>query len=261
MIRITDRNLREKKMKTLSILLIFAFLTSSCSFSNSPGEAVVSKPADELEFTVDTIDTPPAEMQSEAQVAPQETIKVEEQKIVETKIPDEFSPIEENKEAPELAIVTPEEPKFEDYQKKLAPEVVEVKPAEIESASVAKEEQYHVQKGDTLMMVAFKIYGDYRKWKDLKAWNKDSLTTKMGPGVVLKYYVPEKNFGWQPSGVPYLIKTGDTLQIVSMDKYGTTKKWKNIYKNNQPLIRDPNLIFAGFTIYYLPDRDIASEKR
>jgi nucleoid-associated protein YgaU len=44
-----------------------------------------------------------------------------------------------------------------------------------------------------------------------------------------------------------------------MEKYGTTRKWKKIYKNNEPLVRDPNLIFAGFTLYYLPQRKLASE--
>ena len=64
-----------------------------------------------------------------------------------------------------------------------------------------------------------------------------------------------------PNGTPYMVKTGDTLQIISMDKYGTTRKWKSIYENNRPLIRNPNLIFAGFTIYYQPTRDLASEPK
>jgi nucleoid-associated protein YgaU len=67
-----------------------------------------------------------------------------------------------------------------------------------------------VQKGDTLHeWLAFKIYGDYRKWKDLKAWNKNKV---FGEGTVLKYYVPDQTFGWQPSGLPYLVKNGDTLR-------------------------------------------------
>lgn len=33
--------------------------------------------------------------------------------------------------------------------------------------------EYEVQKNDTLMLVAFKIYGDYRKWKDIKDWNEN----------------------------------------------------------------------------------------
>ncbi len=143
-------------------------------------------------------------------------------------------------------MIVPEEPKIEDYQK---------------ISMGAPQEHYKVQKGDTLMMVAFKIYGDYRKWKDLKEWNKDKMADKMAAGTILKYDVPENGFGWQPNGMPYMVKTGDTLGMISMDKYGTSKKWKSIYENNRPLIRDPNLIFAGFTIYYVPTRDVASEQR
>jgi nucleoid-associated protein YgaU len=266
-------------MKRINILLMVCFALSACSFSNSSKETVASRPSDELEFTVDTF----------GEASPSE-IKVEEQKITEVKIPDEISPVERPAEKPmemvevkpeemrivasqsegkeegkvegkEQALTTPEGPKFKDYQKEIAPEITPIRVTSSSDSAIGREEQYHVQKGDTLMMVAFKIYGDYRKWKDLKNWNQDKVKSKIGPGVVLKYFAPEQSFGWQPSGLPYMVKTGDTLQVVSMDKYGTTKKWKNIYENNRPLIRDPNLIFAGFTIYYVPVRDIASEHK
>ncbi|MDD4974270.1 MAG: LysM peptidoglycan-binding domain-containing protein [Bacteriovorax sp.] len=235
-------------MKKISVLFIVSFILNACSFSNTSKETVASRPSDELEFTVDTFGEAPAS-----------EIKVEEQKITEVKIPDEISPVEKPIDKP-LEMAAPEEPKFTDYHKEKAPEIPPLIVTESSSSSpdLGKEAEYHFQKGDTLMMVAFKIYGDYRKWKDLREWNKDKIKTKMEPGVVLKYYLPGQSFGWRPNGVPYMVKTGDTLQIVSMDKYGTTKKWKNIYENNRPLIRDPNLIFAGFTIYYVPVRDIAS---
>ena len=253
-------------MKTIMLLALVLSL-SACSFSDSKKEEVVAQ-NDDLEFAVDTL----------ANESANTDIKVEEQKITETKIPDEFlaPPIEE------VAMTEPSEPKFEEFKK---PEVMdEGKPVEnheekVESfaASAPVEtpaqikveaidpvvtggsmETYVFQKDDTLMMVAFKIYGDYRKWKDLKNWNKGK---KIGEGAEIAYYPPEKRFGWIPNGLPYLVKTGDTLQIISMDKYGTTKKWKSIYDNNRPLIRDPNLIFAGFTIFYQPTRDLASEAK
>lgn len=241
----------------MTALLILATLLNSCGFSSGPKEEVAStRPSDELEFAVDTIEPQPAS-----------EIKVEEQKIVEQKMPDEIAPIADRpieerivaSEAKAPEMVAPEEPKFEDFKKDTAPSNMPViSKDETFEPKLGAEGQYHIQKGETLMMAAFKIYGDYRKWKDLKAWNKGK---KIGEGSVLKYYAPEQTFGWQPSGLPYLVKTGDTLQIISMDKYGTTKKWKHIYENNRPLIRDPNLIFAGFTIYYVPTRDVASEPR
>jgi nucleoid-associated protein YgaU len=252
-------------MKKISTLLLLLVLASSCGFSSGPKEEASStRPSDELEFAVDTIEPQPSS-----------EIKVEEQKISEQKMPDEIAPIADKTEKPiekpieerilasneakEPEMVAPEEPQFKDYKKDSAPTNMPViTKDETFEPKLGAEGQYHVQKGETLMMASFKIYGDYRKWKDLKAWNKGK---KIGEGTVLKYYVPDQTFGWQPNGLPYLVKNGDTLQVISMDKYGTTKKWKHIYENNRPLIRDPNLIFAGFTIYYVPTRDVASEPR
>lgn len=118
---------------------------------------------------------------------------------------------------------------------------------------------YTVESGDTLMLVAFKIYGDYRKWREIARHNPSINGQRLTAGTVLSYDMPMQRFDWSPKGQPYLVKSGDTLGTISNDKYGTTKRWRDIYNNNQPMIRDPNLIFAGFTLYYQPDRDVASE--
>jgi hypothetical protein len=47
-----------------------------------------------------------------------------------------------------------------------------------------------------------------------------------------------------------MIKNGETLGTISNSVYQTPKKWKAIWENNKPLIRNPNVIFAGFTLYY-----------
>ena len=121
-----------------------------------------------------------------------------------------------------------------------------------------EEGSYTVKRGETLMMVAFNIYGDYSKWKDLASLNglQGELVAE---GAVIRYNKPMQPFVWNPEGLPYLIRSGDTLATISNDKYGTVSKWRSIYNNNRPLIKDPNLIFAGFTLYYIPQRDLASE--
>lgn len=124
-------------------------------------------------------------------------------------------------------------------------------------------EEYRVQKNETLMLIAFKLYGNYNKWKELANLNRSVLGsgTHVKEGMTLKYYTPSEQFVWNPEGNPYLIKSGDTLGSISNQVYQTTNKWKVLWDNNRPLIKDPNKIFAGFTIYY-PDlnRDIASEQ-
>ena len=127
-------------------------------------------------------------------------------------------------------------------------------PVSIDSGSNGK---YTVKKGDTLMWVAFKIYGDYSKWKDLS--NANGGISSISSGQVLNYNEPVDRFVWQPNGQPHTVVSGETLGTISNDKYGTVSKWRSIYENNRPMIKDPNLIFAGFTLYYVPDRDIASE--
>jgi len=247
-------------MKIVTLLALILTL-SSCSFSDSNKEEVAVQ-HDDLEFAVDTIADQPGT----------EEFKVEEGQIVESVVPDEY----QAPPAQEVTMAAPEEPAFSEFKQpdqkvedflaeapvaekiKEAPVRINIEPASSFSAD-GPMEKYKVQKGETLMMIAFKIYGDYYKWKDIKGWNKD--VKKMEEGTELNYVVPDQKFGWSPSGLPYLVRTGDTLGTVSMDKYGTTKKWRSIYENNHPLIKNPNLIFAGFTIYYQPARSLASEPK
>jgi nucleoid-associated protein YgaU len=126
----------------------------------------------------------------------------------------------------------------------------------IEGGEIA---EYVVEKNDTLMLIAFNIYGDYGKWKDLLALNPGLAPNSLQAGKVIKYVQPAAKFVWNPQGNPYLIKNGDTLGTISNDVYATMKRWRDIYENNRPMIKDPNLIFAGFTLYYIPDSKIAMD--
>lgn len=121
------------------------------------------------------------------------------------------------------------------------------------------EGEYVVQKNETLMMIAFKLYGDYSKWRALATRNAGAMKNGVVmAGKKLKYALPSQTFEWNPQGNAYLIRTGDTLGGISGSVYGTAKKWKSIWNNNKPLIRDPNRIFAGFTIYWLDQSKVAA---
>ena len=117
--------------------------------------------------------------------------------------------------------------------------------------------EYQVKKGDTLLLIAFNIYGDYTKWRNISALNGN--VRHIREGQVLQYEIPEHEFVWNPRGNPHLIQMGETLGTISYDKYGVESRWRDLYENNQPMIQNPNLIFAGFTLYYIPDRDLASK--
>lgn len=135
------------------------------------------------------------------------------------------------------------------------PEIKEELPPAItdnSNADAGKVMSYKVLKGETLMQIAFKIYGDISKWKSIKQMNGAKLNgnSALRAGMDLKYTAPDKNFVWNPEGNPHMIKNGETLGTISNTVYQTPKKWKSIWENNKPLIKNPNVIYAGFTLYY-----------
>lgn len=114
---------------------------------------------------------------------------------------------------------------------------------------------YQVKRNDTLMLIAFNIYGDYKRWRELYQINKEILGQSYDLSGVqfLKYRRPLKRYT-PPSGNPYLIKRGDSLSKISRKVYGDFRRWPAIYQNNREQMPNPNLIFSGFTLYYPPLR-------
>ena len=113
---------------------------------------------------------------------------------------------------------------------------------------------YQAPKNETLMLVAFKIYGNYHWWHALYKLNKKSLRRKtyLTKGQKILFKKPKKKFEWEVYGKPYLIKRNDTLVRISFKEYETGKYWRHIWYNNRPVIQNPNIVFRGFTIY-LPE--------
>jgi len=112
---------------------------------------------------------------------------------------------------------------------------------------------YIVKLGDTLMKIAFEKYGNYLRWKDIYSVNRNKMKSprKMQIGTELtienvKYVYIKKD------GNPYLIRKEDTLKSISKKLYGTSDRWRDIWRNNPQLIKNPKKIYAGFTLYYNP---------
>jgi len=121
------------------------------------------------------------------------------------------------------------------------------------TASSGKTEDYTVKNGDTLMKISFAKYGNIYRWREIYESNQSRISNfnSLVAGTVLtiqgvEYVVITKN------GVPYLIRRGDTLGKISKSVYGVSEKWRAIWKNNPELIQNPNKIYAGFTLYYVP---------
>jgi hypothetical protein len=112
---------------------------------------------------------------------------------------------------------------------------------------------YKVKKADSLLLISFRVYRDYQKWWVFKHFNQGLDENVLIPGTTLKYPLPKKKLAWHPKGNPYLILNGDSLTGISLKKYRDAMKWTKIWENNKPLIKNPDHIFAGFTIFYEPD--------
>lgn len=119
---------------------------------------------------------------------------------------------------------------------------------------------YTVQSGDTLMKIAFEQYGNLYEWKKIKELNSDQLEgqSQLKPGMVLKIEKPAVPVVIEKNGERYLIKHGDTLGVISNNVYGTQTRWKEIWNNNKQLIKNPNKIYAGFYLYYVPDSSVST---
>ena len=113
---------------------------------------------------------------------------------------------------------------------------------------------YTVQKGDTLMKIAFEQYGDLYRWKEILEANRERIPdpNHVPPGTHLNL-AGAGTTTIERNGDRYLIKHGDTLGKISKSLYGNTHKWKHLWENNRQLIKNPNKIYAGFYLYYQPE--------
>lgn len=124
-------------------------------------------------------------------------------------------------------------------------------------------QSYTVQAGDTLMKIAFEVYGNVYEWHKIYELNQSKLSDPnvIPAGTVLQVNAPSTPPAINRSGEKYLIRSGDTLGTISKDVYGTEQKWKKIWENNRELIRDPNKIYAGFHLYYIFTPEDEKEKQ
>ena len=213
--------MQSKNWQSILVLGMAIVLGSACSSSKSKTE--------------DSMDVIPASSDAGTDAIPLEN-------------PETIAPVQDPAQSP--AIESSQAP---------APETSEpaaVAPAPIsESVGPTTEGSYTVQKGDTLMKIAYETYGNVYRWKAIYEANRDKISdpNRVPSGVVLKIDKPNEPVNVERNGERYEIRRGDTLGKISNNVYGTPGKWKKLWENNRQLIRDPNKIFAGFSLYYVAD--------
>ncbi len=133
-------------------------------------------------------------------------------------------------------------------EEQIAEEKIQVEEVQVDEGT-SEIISYKVQKGETLLQIAFKTYGDYAKWRKIASLNPNLDPLKLPEGENIQIEKPSVSFEWNPEGLPYQIQEGDSLGEISQSFYGMSKFWKDLFEHNRPLIKDPNIIFAGLTMY------------
>ena len=94
---------------------------------------------------------------------------------------------------------------------------------------------YIVEKGDTLAKISEKVYGNASKWKELASLAGISNPNKIYPGEVIYYQLSAETSAFASSyeslgRSAITVVKGDTLAKISAKVYGTSSKWRAIWR-------------------------------
>ncbi len=181
---------------------------------------------------------------------------------------------------PEAALLPPVEPVApvgEDLEPSL-PEIPEVAglpvesvaPEEIPAAGTVPEPQrpevrtHVVAKGDTLIRIARRYYGNDANWRAILEANRDTIADPDNIPVGMEILVPDLSAstrlprtsitlpGPDVRQRTHTVGPGETLSSIAKRYYGSEDKWRLIYEENRQRIgADPNRLTRG-TVLTIP---------
>ncbi len=142
-----------------------------------------------------------------------------------------------------------------------------------QSVSVALPEMgtkmpYIIERGDTLSVVAKRIYGNMSRWQELANSNGISDVNRIYPGDLVYYTLDSssQSFAQAYEGrgkSVYTAQAGETLRSIASKIYGTAQAWKILWRYNDSL-GNPDTLQPGQSVYYAaPQRlsaSVTSEK-
>jgi|GEM_PF-3940543 len=119
---------------------------------------------------------------------------------------------------------------------------------------------YVIQSGDTLSVVAKKIFGDSGKWKDIAELSGIKNANLVYPGEIVYYQLNEKSLEYaevelkKEKAVEFtvVVKKGDTLSKIAQEYYGSSQGWTGIWQNNSQ-VKNPDNLELGTLIYLKKD--------
>lgn len=121
---------------------------------------------------------------------------------------------------------------------------------------------YYIQRGDTLALIAQKIYGNKNKWKSLAEENNIKDPSLIYAGDVVLYTLSENTKGFAEKYESAPVQTvkvaqGDSLSTIAEKVLGNAGEWRTLWKAN-PQIKNPDVISAGMVLNYRNVRQVAA---
>lgn len=168
---------------------------------------------------------------------------------------------------------TEQEEKVEAHEVSKGPELSEKTVDKIKTEGSAPVHQpeiqniYSVQAGDTLEIIAAKVYGNRHKWSHLVSANKEKLGPPPYPLIVgMQLEVPSLELLEARNGTAvlnadgtYPVQSGDTLGLISRKLYGTSKRWTTLYELNRDQLPTPGSLQVGQELRISKEFPLAGE--
>lgn len=98
-------------------------------------------------------------------------------------------------------------------------------------------EDFKVQYDDGVVMVMGRVRGQAEKEKVILALGNTQGVSQVDDRLEVVEPAPEATF--------YTVQPGDSLSKISRAHYGDAMKYMKIFEANQPLLKDPDLIYPG----------------
>ncbi len=139
-----------------------------------------------------------------------------------------------------------------------APEEEQQESSQQAAAASPDGQTYVVQPGDSLFLIAQKLYGDGLRWSIIARANQQVLQDNVDylptgtklvipPLPAIQASTPGI-IGLSQDGTTYRVQSGDTLASIAQKLYGRAAMWEKLYTLNKDRITDPEKLEVGMEL-------------
>lgn len=122
---------------------------------------------------------------------------------------------------------------------------------------------YIVERGDTLAIIAEKVYGDREQWREIRQLTGMENPHLIYPGEVVYYRLTEQSQAFAASyeNTPkgeVTVQAGDTLAALAQRIYGDSNQWKTLWRANDA-IDNPDRLNVGQIVYFINSAEVMAQ--